>query len=57
MVNRLVTVYPQGSNKNSVRGSVWVPKFDMKHLTKAEGHMGRNNVSLIINMRSIVQIF
>ena len=28
----------------SVRDSVWTPKFDMKHLKKAEGHIGRNVV-------------
>ena len=34
-----------------------VPEFDMKHLKKAEGHIGQNVVSITIKMRSKVQIF
>ena len=40
---------PCGSNKDSV----WTPKFDMKHLKKAEGHIGRNFVNITLKMRSI----
>ena len=32
-------------------------KFDMKYLKKAEGHTGRNFVSLTMKMNTIVQIF
>ena len=39
--------------KGSVQDSVWTPEFDMKHLMKAKGHIGRN-VSITIKMRSIV---
>ena len=40
-----------------VLDSAWTPKFDMKHLKKAEGHIGWNVVSITIKMRSIVWIF
>ena len=43
--------------KNSVRDSVWTPEFDMRHLKKAEGHIGLNIGSVTIKMRSIVKIF
>ena len=28
--------------KDSVWDSVWTPEFEMKHLKKAEGHIGRD---------------
>ena len=43
--------------KGSVLGSMWIPEFDMKHLMKAEGHIGRNFVRITLKMMSIVQIF
>ena len=43
--------------KGSVQDSVWTPKFNMKHLKKAEGHISQNVVIITIKMRSIVQIF
>ena len=33
---------------------VWTPKFDMKHLKKAEEHIGRNVVCIEKQMKSIV---
>ena len=44
-----------------IKGSVWnvvySPKFNMKHLEKAEEHIDRNVVSITIKMRSIIRIF
>ena len=31
---------------------MWTPEFGMKHLKKAEGHIGQN-VSIVIKMRPI----
>ena len=36
--------------KGSVRDSVWTPEFDIKHLKKAKGHIGRNFVIITINI-------
>ena len=44
---------PEDQIKGSIQDSVWTPKFDMKHLKKAKGHIGRN-VSITIKIRSIV---
>ena len=41
----------------SVRDSMWTPEFDMKYLKKAEGHIGRNVVSIHMKMGSIARIF
>ena len=58
MVNRIGTVYPPGVQiKGSVQDSVLTPEFNMKHLKKAEGHIGCNVVHITIKMRSIVQMF
>ena len=55
MGHRIGTVYTRGSNK--VRDSVWSLEVDIKHLKKAEEHIGRNIKSITIKMRSIVRIF
>ena len=49
--------YPCGSNKWFSSSSEWAPMFDMKHLRKAERHIGRNVVSITMKIRSIVWIF
>ena len=41
--------------KGSVRDSAWTLEFDMKNRKKAEGHIGRNIVSITIKMKTIVQ--
>ena len=40
--------------KVSVRHSVRIPEFDMKHLKKAEGYISRNVVSITIKIRPLV---
>ena len=40
--------------KGTVLDSVWTPKFNMKHLEKAEGYIGQNIVIITIKIRSIV---
>ena len=46
MVNGIGTVYLHGLKNGWFRGSVLFPEFEMKHLKKAEGHTGRNVVSI-----------
>ena len=53
MVNRILFK----KKKGSVRDSVWIQMFDLKHLKKAEEHISRNVLSITIKMRSIVRIF
>ncbi len=53
MVNRIGTVYPYGSN----RDSVWTLEFNMEHLKKVEEHIDLNVVILTIKVESIVRIF
>ena len=43
--------------KGSVKDSLRVPEFDMKHPKKDEGHIGRNFMIIKMNMRSIARIF
>ena len=45
---------PVDSIKDVVRSSMKVPEFD-KHLKKAGGHIGRNDVEITITMKTIVR--
>ena len=44
MVNGIRTIYLMNLIKGSVRSFQWVPEFNMKHIKKAEGRIGRNIV-------------
>ena len=35
---------------------MWAVEFSMNHLKKAEGHIGRNVVSITIKIRSIFKV-
>ena len=57
MLTELEQSTPVVQIKGSVRDSVWIPEFDMKHVKTAEGHIDRNVVIIRIKTRLIVQIF
>ena len=57
MAIRTGTVYPRRLNKGSIRGSMWAPEHDIKHLNKVESLISRNFVNVTMKMKSILQIF
>ena len=42
--------------KGSAWDSVWASNFRIKQQKKAEGYIGRNDISMTIKMKSIFQI-
>ena len=42
MCNRIRTIYPVDLITGYVQSFAWAPKFNMKYLKKAEGHISRN---------------
>ena len=54
MANGIRTGDPCGFSKGCSLKSVKVPEFD-KHLKKAGGHIGQNDVEITIKMETIVR--
>ena len=56
MVYGIRIIKPCGLKNGSVWSSVWAHEFDIKHLKKAERHMGQNILIIIMKMKTIVWI-
>ena len=54
MVNWIRTMYPWRLNKGFGLKFYVDSKFDMKHLKKAEGHIGQNVVNITMKIKTIV---